>query len=167
MKLLDLDKDRPVFAQLIADRVSAFVTASPRPLALPVTRVDVKFDLTSMDVPCVWVELDTEPAGEPDSGHSETWKLLEHWCDHWAPACHAVEEEPVTVRSLGRSVPVKDEKDLDRTVGEFFVDLMKSLRDFGTFNDLPRAAECYLGVSAIDGYFGWPRGEDRGPDNMI
>jgi hypothetical protein len=166
VRLLDLDQDRAVFARLIADGVRTFNEASPPPLALPVTRVDIRFDLLSMADPCVWVVLDTEPNGEPDSGTSATWQLLERWCEHWAPACQAVGDEPVTVRSLGRSVRVADEEALARAVGGFFVALAKSLRDFGAFNDLPRAAACYLGVSAVGGGFGWPAWEDRGPDNM-
>jgi hypothetical protein len=92
---------------------------------------------------------------------------MERVLKHWAPACHAVGEEPVTVRSLGRAVRIEDEKELDETAGEFFVSLLKSLRDFGVFNGLPRAEKCYLGVAALGGWFGWPPYENRGSDNIV
>jgi hypothetical protein len=164
---LDLDRDRPLLARRITEGVIAFVAASPRPLALPVTRIDMEFDLTTMDYPRVWAYLDTEPNGEPASGTSARWQLMEQWCEHWAPACHAAcGGEPVTVRAGGREVRVEDEDGLNRAAGEFFVGLLKELRDFGTFNELPRAASCYLGVSTTGGGVGWPTWEDRGPDNM-
>src|SRR5262249_24184328 len=107
---LDLDKDRPVLARRITEGISAFAAASPPPLALPVTRVGIQSDRSTMDPPCVWASLDTHPAGEPGSGTSDRWQLLELWCGHWAPACHAAcGGEPVTVRAGGRAVPVEDE----------------------------------------------------------
>jgi hypothetical protein len=165
---LDLDKDRSTLARGITEGVNAFVSASPRPLALPVTRIDIEFDLTTMDYPCVWAYLDTQPDGEPGSGTSARWQLMEQWCEPWAPACHAAcGGEPVTVRAGSREIPVEDEDGLNQAAGEFFVALLKGLRDFGTFNELPRAANCYLGVSTVGGGFGWPAWEDRGPDNMV
>ena len=165
---LDLDRDRPVLARRIAEGVAAFASAAPPPLDLPVTRIDIEYDLTTMDEPCVWAYLDTHPGGEPASGSSARWKLLEQWCPHWAAACHAAcVGQPVTVRAAGREVRVEDEDDLNRAAGQFFVGLLKELRDFATFTELPRAGDCYLGVSTTGGGFGWPAWEDRGPDNMV
>jgi hypothetical protein len=165
---LDLDKDRPLLARRITEGVSAFVSTSPRPLPLPISRVDIEFDLTTMDRPCVWAYLDTEPNGEPGSGSSARWQLMEQWCEHWVPACHAAcGGEPAIVRADGREVPVEDEDGLNRASGQFFVALLKGLRDFGVFNELPRAENCYLGVYVVGGGFGWPAWKDRGPDNMV
>lgn len=168
MQQLDLDKERPVFARLIADGVEQFLSASPRPLARPVTRIDIEFDLTTMDQPCVWVYLDTEPQGAPDSGTSARWKLMERWCEPWAAACHAAcDDEPVAVHAAGQTITVGSEDELKRVAGSYFVGLVTGLRDFGTFNGLPCAENCYLGVSAVGGGFGWPVWEDRGPGNML
>lgn len=168
MHQLDLDKDRSVFARLIADGLEQFLSASPCPLTLPVTRIDIKFDLTTMDQPCVWVYLDTEPQGAPDSGSSAQWKLMEKWCESWAAACHsACDDEPVKVHSGGQTTTVASEDELKRVVGSYFVGFVIGLRDFGTFNELPCADICYLGVSAVSGGFAWPAWEDRGPANML
>jgi hypothetical protein len=165
---LDLDKDKPVLARRLAEGVAAFAAASPPPLPLPVTRIDIQYDLTTMAEPCVWAYLDTEPGGEPDSGTSARWKLLEQWCPHWGPACQAAcAGRAVAVRGGGREVQVEDEDGLNRAAGQFFIGLLKELRDFGTFNELPRAANCYLGVSTTGGGFGWPAWEERGPNNMV
>jgi len=58
MRELDLDSEGSVFAQLITQGINHFNSKNPRPLRLPVTRIDIQFDLLSADVPVVWSFLD-------------------------------------------------------------------------------------------------------------
>jgi hypothetical protein len=164
---LDLTGDRASLAALIADGVAKFARSRAAKACPPITRVDVKYDLTSSRHPWLWVDLDTEPAGQPDSGHSQTFRVAEKVFKHWAMPCHAADKQPVTVVVPGRTVVVDDEETLYEAVGLFLVDVVTGLRDGGAFDALPRAAACYLGVSAYDGTYGWPEYEDRGPANML
>ena len=47
--------------------VTKFAGSRAAGSAKPITRIDIKYDLTSERHPRVWVELDTEPTGEPDA----------------------------------------------------------------------------------------------------
>jgi hypothetical protein len=164
---LNLTKERDAFRSQIAAAVTAFRNSAASKRIKPITRVDIKYDLTSEKYPRVWVELDTEPKGEPDTGRSETYQIMERVCKHWARPCHAANDgEEVTVVAPGGSTVVDDEESLCEAVGLFFVDLIQALREAGAFDDLPRAEKCYLGVSTYDGVYGWPAWEDR-DDNML
>ena len=68
---LDPTKERGAFIAQLAAAVKQFsMTAKSKGIA-PITRVDIKFDLTSEAYPRVWMELDTEPGGEPSTGSSK------------------------------------------------------------------------------------------------
>ena len=165
---LDPTKERGAFIAQIATSVKNFSSTAKSKGIAPITRVDVKFDLTSEAYPRVWVELDTEPGGEPSTGRSKTYVISERVCEHWARPCHAaMEGKTVTVLGSSGSTKVNNETLLCSAVGLFFVDLTKSMRKAGLFSSLPRSDKCYLGVSTEDGEYGWPAYEDRGPDNML
>ena len=78
-----------------------------------------------------------------------------------------MERTAVTILAPRGSSVVRDETTLCKAVGLFFVEVAQALRKVGVFKALPRAPKCYIGVSTVDGEFGWPAYEDRGPDNMV
>jgi hypothetical protein len=165
---LDLTKDRTAFISLIAAAVKEFIRDERTKGFQPITRVDLRFDLTSEAYPRVWLELDDEPSGEPSTGRSQIHVIMERICKPWARPCHAVTDgKPVAVVWAGGRTVVKDEPSLYEAVGPYFVDLMMSLRKAGIFKPLRRAQKCYLGVSNNGGEFGWPHYDQRGPDNMV
>ena len=164
---LDLTKDRETFRAMIAAGVAKFCEDPDAKNALPITRIDIKFDLLGGDCPVIEAYLDTDEEGHPDTGTSKTYGLMDVGQETWAAACQAVDDEPVVVRSHLGMKKVQSEDELDEVVGLFFVDLIKEMRDAGAFRKIRRAQECYLGVSGYDSNFGWPTWEDRGPDNMV
>jgi len=161
---LDLTEKRDVFLTLIRQGLAK----CDHNKMLPITRLDVTFDLTSEAVPHVWVTLDSHPTGEPNSGTSQTYQLVNKTIREWKQPCHAAfDGEKVTVISKAGAIEVNDEETLCKAVGLFFVEIITALRDSGALRALPRGTACYLGVSTYDGVFGWPVYDDRGPANMF
>lgn len=130
----------------------------------PITRVDVWYDLVSMDVPMVRLYLDTHPTGEPCSGSSETFDLVELAFEEWAEACQA---DVATIEYSGKRQTVDDEESLCEIVGLFLLEIILALRDQGVLSKLPCADKCYIGVATYDGVWGWPDWNDRGKNDMV
>ncbi len=108
-----------------------------------------------------------EANGEP-GGSRDKVRFLEIEPEHWTEPCHAAfEGNSVTIEWTGHSSDANDEESLCEAVGQFLVEIVKSLRDDGVFNDLPRAEHCYLGVSTYDGVWGWPVYDARGTDDLV
>jgi hypothetical protein len=107
---LDLTQDRAAFIPLIAAAVKDFNRDERTKEFQPITRVDLRFDLTSEAFPRVWLELDDEPNGKPSTGRSQIYVIMERVCKSWARPCHAVMEgKSVAVVWAGTSTVVKDE----------------------------------------------------------
>ena len=165
---LDLRQDQAAFVAAIATAVREYSKSSRSRGSKPATRIDLKFDLTSEAFPRVWVELDVEPSGEPQTGRTTPVPIFERVCKHWARPCRAaLEGKPVNVVTPRGTKTVNSETSLCEAVGEFFVDLIGSLRSRQVFQNLPRAAHCYLGVRTEDGEFWWPNHETQGRENMV
>jgi hypothetical protein len=161
---LDLTDKRDLFLSLIKQGLA---TCCQKKL-LPITRFDIQFDLTSGPVPHLKVTLDSHAAGDPQSKTLETYLVVDKTIREWAAPCDAtVSGENVTVITTTGEHEVNDEASLYEAVGEFFIELVTELRDSGDLKQLPRGAECYLGVNAFDGSFGWPAYDERGPANMF
>lgn len=164
---IDLRADVAEFQMLMDRGVSSFIGNQSVDPAVLITRIDIRFTLTSADVPMVDGFFDTHPKGEPDTGTSKTFPWFEALCHHWAIMNGVLDGITLTVRTADGSYTVRDEKSLNAAVGPFFVALLKSARDRGAFGPLPLAKQCYLGVAESEGAFGWPAWEDRGPENMV
>lgn len=165
---LRLTDDRDRLAESLADAVRDFSARQAGRLELPVTRFDIQFDLTSELVPRAWAFVDTEPSGTPFTGHSKTYPVWNFVLASWAPPCQAaLDGRDVTVLTAAGTTRADDEESLYQAVGPFLVGIVLDLRSTGTFDSLPRAATCFLGVSAYDGTYGWPAWRDRGPANMV
>ena len=165
---LDLRPEQSAFIAQIAAAVTAFSKSAKAKHCKPITRVDVKYDLTSEAFPRVWVELDDEPSGEPQTGRSDPVLIFERVCKRWARPCHAaMDRKSVNVATPRGSKTVNSETSLCEAVGEFFVDLIKSLRNGGVFRSLPRAAKCYIGVRTEDGEFWWPDHQKQGSEYVV
>lgn len=158
----NLEPDRKRIASLISQGVASYDQS------LPITRLDVVYDLTSMDVPVIQAWLDTEPNGEPGSDSSKKFDMLEEEMPDWAEPCGAAfEGNDVTVRFGGRKMLANDEETLCEAVGLFLVEIVKSIRDQGKLAKLRKAPRCYLGVSTFDGSWSWPEYDDRGTDDLV
>ncbi len=165
---LRLTEDRDRLAVSLADAVRDFSARRAAELELPITRFDVQFDLTSESVPRAWAFADTEPSGKPFTGHSRTYPVWNLVLAKWAAPCQAaLDGRAVTVLTAAGTTQVADEESLYQAVGPFLVGIVVDLRSAGAFNSLPRAAACFLGVSAYDGTYGWPAWRERGPANMV
>lgn len=165
---LQLTDDRSRLRESLVDAVRGFSTHRATDVEHPVTRFDVQFDLTSELVPRTWAFVDTEPSGKPFTGRSRTYPVWNLVLGPWAPACHAARgEQAIRIVTETGTTTVADEESLYQVVGPFFVGIVLDLRSAGVFHLLPRAAHCYLGVSAYDGTFGWPAWSERGPGNMV
>ncbi len=156
--VLDLEPYREQLTQSMTTAVEGFDGESP------ITRVDVWYDLVSMDVPMVRLYLDTHPTGEPCSGTSETFDLMELEFESWADACQS---DVAKVKYTGNQRTVDDEESLCEIVGLFLLEVILSLRDAGVLSTLPCAEKCYIGVATYDGVWGWPDWNDRGNNDMV
>ena len=156
--ILDLEPSRSQLAREMAAGIEAFTGDTP------ITRVDVWYDLVSMEVPMVRLYLDTDPKGEPCSGSSETFDLMELEFSDWADGCHG---ENTLVKWNGNERATDDEESLCEAVGLFLLEIILSLRDSGILSKLPCAEKCYIGVSTYDGVWGWPEWKDRGKNDMV
>jgi hypothetical protein len=166
---LDLRKDHAAILSHFAAKVKQCSQLEELKDRRPVTRIDIRFDLTSEAYPRIWVELDDQPGGDPHAGNSQAILITEGVFKHWARPCHAVlERKAVKVITPSGAKVVDSETSLCEAVGGFLVEIMKSLRKGGIFKAVPRAANCYLGVQTNDGEFGWPHYDDRGrPEYMV
>ena len=108
--------------------------------------------------------LDTHPKGEPSSGSSEIFDLMELEFADWVEACHA---NVSLVKYGGNQKTVDDEEQLCEAVGLFLLEIILALRDEGILSKLPCAQKCYIGVSTYDGVWGWPDWNDRGKNDMV
>ena len=81
--ILDLEPFREKLKQEMVNGLQGFNGNGP------ITRVDVWYDLVSMDVPMVRLYLDNHPTGEPSSGSSDEIDLMELEFPEWVNACHA------------------------------------------------------------------------------
>ncbi len=156
---LDLENSR---AQITSEMTAAIESFHGE---VPITRVDVWYDLNSMDVPTVKLYLDTHPEGEPQSGESETFDLIKLELDAWTQACQS--DDPVKITHSGKKFEVNDENGLCEAVGLFLVDVILSLRDQGVLSKLPCAKKCYIGVAAYDGVWSWPKWKHRGTNDLV
>jgi hypothetical protein len=164
---IDLRADVAEFETLMDRGVSAFVGSQNVDPNVLITRIDIRFTLTSAEVPIIDGFFDTHPRGEADTGTSKTFPWFEALCHHWAIMNGVLDGLTLTVRTADGSYTVRDEESLNAAVGPFFVALLKSTRDRGAFGRLPLAKQCYLGVAESEGAFGWPAWKDRGPENMV
>jgi len=162
---LNLTKDRDGVVEWITGAVPKIARSRKRAKTEPITRLDLSFDVSSMEVPLAYFGFSTEPGGEP--GHSSHW-VAEQDFPHWARPCgRALGGKELEVVSPPGTKTVNDETTLCEAIGLYFVDVVKQLRDAGTFRHLPVAQKCYLGVASYDGTYAWPWYEHRGPDNML
>jgi|GEM_PF-2685389 len=158
---LDLVKDRPAFIPLFHQRLAEFRKAEKGPIE-PITRIDLRYDLTSEAYPRVWLLLGTDPSGEPRVGSCERYIIAGGTFRHWAPACHSVlDGKKVKVIGTQGATIVRDEDELYAAVGPFLVEVLTLLRKAKMFSSLPKGPKCYLGVEAEGGEWGWPDYEER------
>lgn len=167
MRRLDLRKDFDEVYNFIADRARSFdsVTNNGPGEGGPITQIDLGFGLYQSG----WVALvfDTRPDAEPDGDWNEYIDGNDLDQPHWAEACDALEEEPLTIvlpDGLSRKMPAGD--NLAAILGEMLKEVLLKARADGLFAELPKAPRCHLGVEEQEGSYGWPAYEDRGRENL-
>jgi hypothetical protein len=52
-------------------------------------------------------------------------------------------------------------------VGDALKHVLLTARDQDLFKPLPKADRCEIGVENLEGFYGWPRYEDRGKENLV
>lgn len=80
------------------------------------------------------------------------------------------EDEEVFFLDLqGKKVNVMRNPDdkICKIVGEAMKHALLSARDQGWFDPLLKAERCELGIENLEGYYGWPKYEDRGKENLV
>ena len=168
---IDLRPDAAAIKSMLRDSAARYakMNASDAKKNPPVTRLDFTFWLGDGGPapPYILLNLDTRPDAEPDGewSHAE-FATLER--PNWKSAIDAAldgEEEVEATLADGSAQPLSGDN-LEQTIGEFLVAVIKSARDEGSLQNLPMAENCELGVEESGGSFGWPRYEDRGKENL-
>jgi hypothetical protein len=168
--IIDIRQDIPDFLAYIKKRVAEHVTAAKKQKKpKPVTQIDFGFEFGQGNE--LWLVFDTRPDAEPDgewTGQLDKVKSLQR--PKW-PIWHKLpEDEQVFFIDLkGKKVNVMtnpDEKTC-KIVGDAMKHALLTARDEGVFKPLPKAEKCQLGVENMEGYYGWPKYEDRGKKNLV
>jgi hypothetical protein len=169
---IDLKKDGEKLRTMLGDAVGKYVklheakkTAAKHPA---VSRIDFWYWLYDggPNPPVVVLHLDTRSKSEPDG----TWtheNFAELKLPKWRAAIETmVEGESVEFILMNGSKKKVGAEALEKTIGEFFVEALKSARKDGVFKALPKTAKCEMGVEESEGSFGWPVYAKRGKDNL-
>jgi hypothetical protein len=133
-----------------------------------VRRIDFGFEFGQAN----WVALvfDTRENAEPDGEWSMNIDEILLNRPKW-PIWHKLpdEEHVYFIDLTGKKVDVMGNPDemICGIVGEALRHVLLTARDQGIFKPLSKAERCELGVENLEGYFGWPKHEDRGRENLV
>lgn len=168
--IIDIRKDVPDFLAYIRRRVAEHVAASKK-LKKPklVTRIDFGFEFGQGNE--LWLVFDTRPDAEPDGEWTlQVGKVAALARPKW-PIWHELPDEEVVffIDLKGEKVNVmkSPDKKICKIVGEAMKHALMEAREAGEFARLPKAERCEIGVENMEGYYGWPKYEDRGKKNLV
>jgi len=163
--IIDIRKDLPDFRAYLIGRTKAHVGE-------PVSRIQFGFEFGQTNY--VVVVMDTRPDAKPDGEwtnevdsmfDNKTVLLRPNW-----PICSDLPEgERVTFIDVsGKEIDVMDDPDnlICGIIGEALKQVLLTARAEGIFKTLPKQSRCELAVENIEGYYGWPKYEDRGKENL-
>ncbi len=168
--IVDIRKDIPDFLAYIRRRVKAHRTAAKKlGKPKPIGRIDFGFEFGQGNE--LWLVFDTRPKPEPDGfWTSQVGKVPALKRPHW-PIWHELPDGEIVefIDRNGKTVNVmkNPDKKICKIVGEAMKSALLAAREAGEFRDLTTSPRCELGVENMEGYFGWPRYEDRGKENLV
>ena len=167
--IIDIRKDIPDFHAYLLQRTAVY---SDNPSNEPVGMIQFGFEFGQANY--VVLVMDSRPDAEPDGEWTmeidkmmaeKTALLRPHW-----PIWHELPEgERVSFIDIsGNEVDVMDNPDelICGIIGEALKQALISARNEGVFKTLPKQPKCEMAVENIEGYFGWPKYEDRGRENL-
>jgi hypothetical protein len=168
--IIDIRKDVPDFLAYIKRRVAQQVAAEKNQKRRKrVKRIDFGFEFGQGNE--LWLVFDTRADAQPDgewTGQIEKIKGLKR--PKWPLWEDLPDGEQVFFLDLkGKKVNVMrnpDEK-ICKIVGEAMKHALLTARDQGLFKPLLIAEKCELGVENMEGYYGWPKYEDREKENLV
>jgi hypothetical protein len=168
--IVDIRNDIPDFLAYIRRRVAAHLAASKK-LKRPkkVGRIDFGFEFGQGNE--LWLVFDTRPDAEPDGQWtSQIEKIKSLPRPEW-PIWHELPDDEVVffINKDGKKINVMSNPDTKvcKIVGEAMKYALIEAREAGEFQRLPKATRCELGVENMEGYYGWPKYEDRGKENLV
>jgi hypothetical protein len=166
---LDLQKDERKIRSFIQKRVRDFATyenLGPGKDSDPVALITLGYYLEQAGY--VALVFDTRP----DADNDGTWTLhiendtnvlpFPKWCKAFEKLCEGGSVEVVLPGGNARTLDDSDDNESVATLfGKMLRDTMLSLRDDGTFAELPLASKAFFVVEEFDGNYGWPVYEKR------
>jgi hypothetical protein len=73
----------------------------------------------------------------------------------------------VDLKGVKKNVMKNPDTKICKIVGDAMKHALLTSRDQGFFKPLPKAGNCELGVENLEGFYGWPKYEDRGQENLV
>jgi len=169
---IDLRKESVDVQQMLESAVARYAAKHAAPTSAKkhpaVTLIELIFSLADGRA-SPWVHVCFDTAANHEGGsytHPDFAKLLRK---HWLPTVRAVcdDRKASIVTTAGKKRTIGGNRVL-QVIGEFLVSCLLSAKENGTFDALPRARRCQLGVEdPTTGAFGWPGYEDRGKGNLV
>jgi ankyrin repeat protein len=121
----------------------------------------------------VSLSLDCRPTYKPD-GEFTHFRFVSRDLPEWDQFVDEASEEACDKATVitfdGKTVtftPETSPEEFAKPFGEMLVDILKTARGAGLFNDLPKGTRCVLGVEELEGNFAWPVYEKQGEDNLV
>ena len=164
--LIDIRKDLPDFRAYLIERTQA------HPGPDPVSRIQFGFEFGQTNY--VVLVMDTRPDAEPDGQWTnEVDSMFDNKTvllrPQWPIWSHLPKDERVRFVDLsGKEIDVMDDPDeiICGVIGDALKQVLLSARADGLFKTLPKQSRCEMAVENIEGYYGWPKYEDRGRENL-
>jgi len=165
--LIDIRKDLPDFHAYLTERIKAHSAEKP------VSQIQFGFEFGQSNY--VVLVFDTRPDAEPDGEWTnEIDTMIDNGTalmrPNW-PIWHELPEgERVSFIDIsGKEIDVLNDPDnlICGTIGDALKQVFLTARAEGVFKNLPKHPRCELAVENIEGYYGWPKYEDRGKENLV
>lgn len=119
----------------------------------------------------MWLIFDTRVDAGPDGEWTlQVGKVKPLKRPNWPIWEELPEGEQVSFIDLqGKQVNVmrNPDKMICKIVGEAMKHALLTARDRGLFKPLLTAEKCEMGVENMEGFYGWPKYEDRGKENLL
>lgn len=168
--IVDIRNDMPDFLAYVRKRVADHVkTIGKRRDDGSVRMIEFGFEFGQAN----WVAIafDTRPDAEPDGEWSGMLRKKDFlYRPKWPIWEKLADDAKVYFMNLaGKKVNVMKDPDtmICRIVGEALKQTLLTAREQGVFDALPKAERCELGVENLEGFYGWPKYEDRGKENLV
>jgi hypothetical protein len=168
--IIDIRDDVPDFLQYIKRRVKQQVAASRRrKRPQRVSRIDFGFEFGQGNE--LWLVFDTRIDAEPDGEWTlQLDKVAPLKRPKW-PIWHKLPDKEevffIDLKGVKKNVMKNPDTKICKIVGDAMKHALLMARDQGFFKPLPKSRNCELGVENMEGFYGWPKYEDRGQENLV